>query len=60
MAIITDKYERYHATMTLVMSLNPRLSNKKILGIAEILDPLPKEIKQMNSNELLNQLDIKA
>ena len=56
MNIILNKYDRFHSTMSIILTLNPSISVKQTNQIAEILNPIPNEIKNLTSEQIIKEL----
>ena len=56
MDIISNKYDRFHSTMSVVLTLNPTISFKQTNQIAEILDPIPNEIRNLTNEQIIKEL----
>jgi len=56
MDIILNKYDRFHSTMSVVLTLNPTISVKQTNQIAEILDPIPNEIRNLTNEQIIKEL----
>ena len=56
MDIISNKYDRFHSTMSVVLTLNPTISVKQTNKIAEILDPIPNEIRNLTNEQIIKEL----
>ena len=56
MDIILNKYDRLHSTMSVVLTLNPTISVKQTNKIAEILDPIPNEIRNLTNDQIIKEL----
>ena len=56
MDIILNKYDRLHSTMSVVLTLNPTISVKQTNKIAEILDPIPNEIRNLTNEQIIKEL----
>ena len=56
MDIILNKYARFHSTMSIVLTLNPSISVKQTNKIADILDPIPNEIRNLTNEQIIKEL----
>lgn len=56
MDIILNKYDRFHSTMSIVLTLNPSISVKQTNKIADILDPIPNEIRNLTNEQIIKEL----
>ena len=56
MDIISNKYDRFHSTMSVVLTLNPTISVKQTNKIADILDPIPNEIRNLTNEQIIKEL----
>ena len=56
MDIISNKYDRFHSTMSVVLTLNPTISVKQTNKIANILDPIPNEIRNLTNEQIIKEL----
>ena len=56
MDIILNKYDRLHSTMSVVLTLNPTISVKQTNQIAEILNPIPNEIRNLTNEQIIKEL----
>ena len=56
MDIILNKYDRFHSTMSIVLTLNPTISVKQTNQIAEILNPIPNEIRNLTNEQIIKEL----
>ena len=56
MDIILNKYDRLHSTMSIVLTLNPSISVKQTNKIADILDPIPNEIRNLTNEQIIKEL----
>ena len=56
MDIILNKYDRFHSTMSVILTLNPSVSVKQTNQIAEILNPIPNEIRKLTNEQIIKEL----